>query len=451
MGPLWAHLIAPHFLYTFLTREKSNSSDRRIIVDLSWPIGNSVNNACKGDTYESVDFILSLPTIDHVVRAVKKFGRASYIAKLDISRAFKQVPIDPRDIDLLGLFWGAYYIENKLVFGFRNGSALYQRLSDSIRFIMTSEGHYCLDYIDDYLIFGSKSDCQSGFDRLGCLLEELGLEVSHHKTITPSTQVICLGILVDTTNFTLSIPDKKLSEIRSIIALWKDKTYCSKTQLQSLLGSLLYISKCVRYSRCFLNRILHTLRCHSDKKSIPLDEEFHKDIAWFSKFMVNFNGTTFFDKPDIQFETFLDASLTGIGGVCGRDIYHHTIPLFLRNSPIVVLEMFNILVATRLWAFNWANKNILIHCDNEAVVTILNSGKSKDLTLSRISRNIFMQCASHDIHLKIKHVPGKNNNIADLLSRWQVTDNPKQKLSLLLPDFNTISVAQHHVTIDDSI
>ena len=44
----------------------------------------------------------------------------------DISRAFKQVPIDPRDIDLLGLFWGAYYIENRLVFGYRNGSALYQ-------------------------------------------------------------------------------------------------------------------------------------------------------------------------------------------------------------------------------------------------------------------------------------------------------------------------------------
>ena len=153
MGPLWARLKAPLFPYTLLpfwTREKSNSNDRAIIVDLSWPIGNSVNSACKGDTYENVDFILSLPTIDHVIRAVKRFGRGSCIAKLDISRAFKQVQIDPRDIDLLGFFGGAYYIENRLVFGYRNGSALYQHLSDSIRFIMTSEGHYCLDYIDDY-------------------------------------------------------------------------------------------------------------------------------------------------------------------------------------------------------------------------------------------------------------------------------------------------------------
>ena len=34
----------------FLTREKSNTYERRIIIDLSWPIGNSVNSACKGDT-----------------------------------------------------------------------------------------------------------------------------------------------------------------------------------------------------------------------------------------------------------------------------------------------------------------------------------------------------------------------------------------------------------------
>ena len=134
--------------------------------------------------------------------------------------------------------------------------------------------------------------------------------------MAPSTQVICLGILVDTNNFTLSIPDTKLAEIKNIIALWHNKKYCSKTQLQSLLGSLLYISKCVRYSRFFLNRIIHTFRTHSARKSIPLDASFHKDIAWFRQFIDTFNGTTIFEKVSFQFDVFLDASLTGIGGCC---------------------------------------------------------------------------------------------------------------------------------------
>ena len=133
----------------FLTRDKSSSDKKRVIVDLSWPIGNSVNNAVSSDKYQDVEFLLTLPTIDHVIRAVKKFGKNSYIAKVYISRAFKQVPIDPKDIDLLGLFWGSYYIESHLGFGFKTGSTLYQHISDSILFILTSEGYYCLDYIDD--------------------------------------------------------------------------------------------------------------------------------------------------------------------------------------------------------------------------------------------------------------------------------------------------------------
>ena len=217
------------------------------------------------------------------------------------------------------------------------------------------------------------------------------------------------------------------------------------------MGSLLYISKCVRYSRFSLNRILHTLRVYSDRKSIPLDENFHKDINWFHKFVLEFNGTTIFEKPPCQFQVFLDASLTGIGGVCDNEIYHHHIPLSLKDQPIVALEMFNILVASRLWASKWASKNVLIHCDNEAVVTILNSGKTRDLTLSAISRNIFMHCASYDIYLQVKHLPGKSNTTADLLSRWQGTNDAEAKLSTLVPNFVDLPILQQHITIDDNI
>ena len=72
-------------------------------MDLSSPKGHSVNDATISDQYLGVEFQLTLPTIDHITRAVTKFGRNSYIAKLDISRAFKHVPIDPKDINLLGL------------------------------------------------------------------------------------------------------------------------------------------------------------------------------------------------------------------------------------------------------------------------------------------------------------------------------------------------------------
>ena len=167
---------------------------------------------------------------------------------------------------------------------------------------------------------------QLAFEKLGDLLVELGLDISHHKTVTPATKVICLGILVDTNAFTLSIPEEKLKEIKHLIAQWQHKKSCSKSKLQSLLGSLLYISKCVKHSRFFLNRLLHTLTTHSNAKFIPLNSDFKKDIAWFKNLVQKFNGVMFFEKPIIDYEICLDASLKGLVGVCGQEVYHARMP-----------------------------------------------------------------------------------------------------------------------------
>ena len=64
--------------------------------------------------------------------------------------------------------------------------------------------------------------------------------------------------------------------------------------------------------------------------------------------------------------------LTCFGGHCGRYVYHLPIERGFRNWTIVHMEMVNILIAIRLFTF------LLIRCDNEAVVTFLKSGKTRD-------------------------------------------------------------------------
>ena len=46
------------------TRNKSNSDRRRVIIDLSWPIGASVNAGIDKDTYLNSPFALTFPTVD---------------------------------------------------------------------------------------------------------------------------------------------------------------------------------------------------------------------------------------------------------------------------------------------------------------------------------------------------------------------------------------------------
>ena len=53
-----------------------------------------------------------------------------------------------------------------------------------------------------------------------------------------------------------------------------------------------------------------------------------------------------------------------------------------------------------------------------AVVSTLTSGSSWDEFLGTVARNVWLITASHDIELSVIHVPGKENGLADSLSRW---------------------------------
>ena len=118
-----------------MTREKPGGDHRRVIMDLSFPHGLVVNSKISKDTYLGTDFILTLSSIDHITNKVKKFGRGSLLYKIDISRAFRHVKIDPRDYLVLGLRHENYFFDTCLPFLYRHGSGIFTRLSDAVRFI----------------------------------------------------------------------------------------------------------------------------------------------------------------------------------------------------------------------------------------------------------------------------------------------------------------------------
>ena len=396
-------------------------------------------------------FILKLPTVDTITDQIKVLGKGCKLYKVNISRAFRHVKLDPKEYNLLGLRHEHYYVDMCLPFGYRNGSALFQCLSDAVRHIMRRRHHDVINYIDDILGIGLPSQIDASFDALHQILRELGLQVLDKKLESPTTCLNCLGILINTETFTMSIPPQKLKEIWEKCCPWQNKLYFNKRQLQSLLGSLLYVSKCVRSSRFFLNRLLDTLRSMEDKNYTKISIEAKQDINWFSKFISVYNGVTFFHQKPIAHSIELDASLQGLGARWGSEVYTLKIPLGYMNPQIVHLEMLNILAALRVWQEPWKNSKVAIACDNLAVVQVLNSGHTRDLTLAAIARNIQFQIATMNIELKVNHIPGKVNVIADLLSRWNSRPNPHITLRQLLPLHKWVLINESHTMIDWSI
>ena len=154
--------------------------------------------------------------------------------------------------------------------------------------------------------------------------------------------------------------------------------------------------------------------------------------------MCSYNGITFYDNKPVQAIIALDASLTGLGAVFHNMVYALPLPSGHLNYNITQLEMLNIMVALNIWGSAWQNMRIEIKCDNLAVVQVLQNGKARDSLLATIARNMWMLTSLFNIQFSISHIPGKDNAIADLLSRWWVTDNRSQKLEKLLPAYQWV-------------
>ena len=92
---------------------------------------------------------------------------------------------------------------------------------------------------------------------------------------------------------TLSIPHEKLLEIKQLCDQWASKINCTNNQFQLLLGSLLYITRCARHARKFLNRMLQILRDYVYNNFITLSHQFYQDLNLFRVFLHQFNGATF--------------------------------------------------------------------------------------------------------------------------------------------------------------
>ena len=74
-----------------MTRPKPNSSRRRVIIDLSWPLGLSVNAGIDKNSYLDSDFALTFPTLDDIIAELKKLGCGALLYKVDVWLAFRHI------------------------------------------------------------------------------------------------------------------------------------------------------------------------------------------------------------------------------------------------------------------------------------------------------------------------------------------------------------------------
>ena len=402
MGPFKSNpLSAPLIVSPMNSVPKASSTDeRRVIVDLSWPHGASVNDGISKDVYLGELINLHYASVQQVCEMVIERGRGAHIYKRDLRHAYRQIPVDPRDYKYLGYFWNdSLYFDTALAMGQRNAAMACSRTTKAIMYMHAMDGYTGTSYLDDLIGVENPDLSEVAYLALGDLLLELGLGENFTKACGPATMQIVLGILIDTINMTASVPKDKLEEITTLVNEWQGKTRCKKVELQSLIGKLQFVTKCVRQSRIFLNRLLETLRKMTKKKTISLSESFQKDLRWWARFIHEYNGVSIipplvWDEPDVTFST--DSCLGGCGGICAFEYFHAAFPESIRSLglPIHKLEMLAVLIGVRIWGHRLEGLRLQIYCDNSAAVDVINSSKTKDPFLATCLRSCGLKSQS---------------------------------------------------------
>jgi len=451
-GPFKALPISSCHVSPMLSRSKDAHS-RRIIVDLSYPKGKGLNFYAT-EHYDGIDFELNYPSVDVIAKRVTDLGPKALLYKIDLRRAFRNLSIDPGDVDKLTLCWrGKYFLDAAIPFGYKHGSACCQRVTDAVRYICNRQGFWLFNYIDDLIGVELPHKAHKAFNFLNDLLKNLGLPISNGKLVSPSPVVTCIGISIDAPAGTLSIDQVKLADIHATCINWLSLSMVTPRQLQSLLGKLLYISKCVPPARIFVGRMLELLRKNRDCKKFQLSTEFFRDLNWFIQFMNTFNGIVFLPFDGVTVELKVDASPYGMGAIFDNLCYAAQLPHGFNSAlTIVHLEMLNVVIAFRMWAHLWSNTRVKVICDNAAVVASLRHFRTKDRFLTACCRNIWAIVAKFNIQLMSTHIEGKANILPDILSRWYTSAYFNQAyIQLLTHTFTWCEVPEQFFLLDWSI
>ena len=398
--------------------KKGKPDKWRLIMDLSSPDGFSVN-----DGISKEDCSFHYASVDLAVERIIQLGSGALMGKMDIQRAYRNIPVAPSDRRLLGLEWQSQvYVDKALPFGLRSAPVIFSAVADALAWIMSRRGvTWAIHYVDDFLTIGgpSSEECQQNMTIMHetCMLAGLPLEPS--KTQGPTCRITFLGIELDSIAMEIRLPEDKLINALKTLAQWRKRKTCFKRDLLSLIGVLSHASKVVRNSRVFLRRMIDLSTTMKEPDHfIRLNVEARSDIEWWFQFMRVWNGRAMLPPPTQPFTLVSDAS--GNWG-CGAywNLYWFQLPWnnSLVDAHISVKELAPIVLATAIWGKAWKGHTIRVLSDNTAAVAAINNGTSTLEESAHLLRCLAFLTAHHQCELKAYHLPGQHNILADSLSR----------------------------------